>query len=251
MEIQTTKPMTFFHSLWYFVISSLLIYIGLYHVIPILQTEGMPFFEGYLFFFHFPFFLMFLTALFLYRKEGNAWNPKTFTQRMRLTRLKKSDWLWILGIISLYFLLAALTTPIMNSLAQQSLFSPPSFFPAEINPNKVSASGYMMDYAIAGKYWIPFAYFAGWLANILGEEFLWRGIILPRQIKKYGSKAWIIHGLTWGLWHYFWKWQLVFLIPFALFLSYAAYKSKNTWVGIIGHGTLNFVPLIMIIMNLF
>lgn len=139
----------------------------------------------------------------------------------------------------------------MNNLAQIPFFSPPDFFPAEINPNKIGNPGYMMDYKLSGEYWVIAVYFVGWFFNIFGEELLWRGIILPRQIKRYGSKAWIIHGIMWGLWHFFWKWQLVVLIPFALFFSYVVYRRKNTWIGIISHGVLNLIPLIMIIIAVF
>lgn len=102
-----------------------------------------------------------------------------------------------------------------------------------------------MDYKLSGKYWVVIAYFVGWFFNIFGEELLWRGMIFPRQIKRYGSKAWVIHGLMWGLWHFFWKWQIVVLIPTSLFFSYVVYKRKNTWIGIISHGMMNAIPLIV------
>lgn len=235
----------------YFVISSVLIYLGLYKGIPALMAAGVPFIKGYLVLFYLPFIFMFITALVLYRKEGNPWQLSAFKHRLNLTRLKRSDWFWILGIILVYLILTATTTPIMNNLAQHSFFSPPSFFPAEINPNKAAISGTMMDYSLAGQYWLPIVYFIGWFFNIFSEEFLWRGIILPRQVERFGTKAWLIHGLMWGLWHFFWKWQLVMLIPFALFFTFAVYKSKNTWVGIISHGALNAIPLIMIIIEVF
>lgn len=251
MKTEKLRPMSVAQSAWYFVVSSFLIYFGLYFGIPFLLKKDIPFVIGYLVLFYFPFALMFFTALILYHREKNDRIISTFQQRMRLNPLKKSDCLWIIGIILFYLLLAALLTPVMNSLAKLSFFSPPDFFPAEINPNKGSTNGYMMDYRLSGQYWLPIVYFIGWFFNIFGEEFLWRGIILPRQIKKYGKKAWIIHGLMWGAWHFFWKWQLVMLFPFALFFTYVIYKSQNTWVGIISHGALNAIPLILIIINVF
>ena len=100
----------------------------------------------------------------------------------------------ILLIIIGYIILLGLFTPVINKIAQIPFFRPPDFFPPEINPNKTSIPGYAFNYELSGKYWLIFAYFAGWFFNIFGEELLWRGIILPRQIKNYGSKAWIIHG---------------------------------------------------------
>lgn len=245
MNTKTVKPITIFQSSWYFIISSLLIYSGLYILIPRLLDKGIPFIVGYFITLYIPLALLFFTALILYKLEGNAWNISNFKNRMQLKPLKKADCLWIVGIIIIYFIIMLIGTPAMNKLAQTPFFAPPDFFPAEINPNKTSIAGYMMDYKLFGKYWAIIAYFSGWFFNIFGEELLWRGIILPRQIMKYGSKAWVIHGLMWGLWHFYWKWQLITLIPFALLFSYVAYKRKNTWIGIISHGTLNAIPLII------
>lgn len=247
----SVKPITIFKSIWFFIISSLLIYIGVYFFIPILLDKGVPFLIGYLIFFYFPLMLLFFTALILYKKEGNAWEWSDFKARMRLNPLKKGDWLWIIAIILGYIIAMVLLTPVINMLAQTAFFSPPDFLPAEINPTKTTTSGYMFDYELSGQYWVIIAYFAGWFFNIFGEEFLFRGIIFPRQIEKYGSKAWIYHGLIWGLWHFFWKWNLVLLIPFTLLFSYAIYKRKNTWIGIISHGILNLIPLITIAINVF
>ncbi|HOB84126.1 MAG TPA: CPBP family intramembrane metalloprotease [Bacteroidales bacterium] len=110
-------------------------------------------------------------------------------------------------------------------------------------------SGYMMDYKLVGQYWVPIAYFIGWFFNIFGEEFLWRSIILPRQIKKYGNKAWIYHGIIWTFWHFFWAWNLIIIFPFAMAISYVFYKRQNTWIPIITHGLMNMIPLILIIIE--
>ncbi|MGL9730349.1 lysostaphin resistance A-like protein [Enterococcus sp. DIV0756] len=245
------KPMTFFKSFWYFFVSSLLIYLGLYVLTPRLLERGVPFLVAYLTLFYAPFVLLFLTALIEYRREGNVWNLRAFKTRMRLNPLKKTDWFWIIGIILFYLIAVAAATPLMNKMAQIPIFSPPDFFPAEINPNKISVPGYMMNYKLSGQYWVIAVYFIGWFFNIFGEEFLWRGIILPRQLEKYGSNAWVVHSIFWGLWHFFWKWQLVILLPIAFLITYAVYRCKNTWVGIISHGLLNAIPLIMIINSVF
>lgn len=249
MNTKTVKPITIFQSSWYFIISSVLIYLGLYVFAPFLLDKGIPFIIGYFSLFYIPFALLFFTALLLYKSEGNEWNISDFKSRMQLNPLKKADWFWIVGIILISSIIVLAGTPIMNKLAQIPFFSPPDFFPAEINPNKASVTGYMMDFKLSGKYWVIVAYFFGWVFNIFGEELLWRGMILPRQIKRYGSKAWVIHGLMWGLWHFFWKWQLVVLVPTSLLFSYVAYKHKNTWIGIIAHGAVNAIPLIMVIVN--
>jgi Type II CAAX prenyl endopeptidase Rce1-like len=37
------------------------------------------------------------------------------------------------------------------------------------------------------------------LLNILGEEFLWRGVVLPRQEVAFGRRAWVVNGILWLL----------------------------------------------------
>jgi hypothetical protein len=41
------------------------------------------------------------------------------------------------------------------------------------------------------------------------QEFLWRGVMLPRQEIAFGKKAWIIHDFGWGLFHIAFGWQLL------------------------------------------
>jgi len=244
------KSITIVKSIWFFIISSLLIYFGLYYCIPLAQSSGIPFFIGYLVFFYTPFILLFITALLLYESEGNKWTWKNFTQRTRLRKMSKTDWLWALGLFVFGIIVYAGLSPVGNWLAKISFFSPPDFFPAEINPNKTRIAGFMMDYKLSGQYWIILAYFAGWFFNIFGEELLWRGMLLPRQIKRYGSKAWIYHGIIWTCWHFFWKWNLLSIFPFAMALSYVAYKRQNTSIPIIAHGLMNLIPLIMILIEI-
>jgi hypothetical protein len=31
--------------------------------------------------------------------------------------------------------------------------------------------------------------------NIVGEEFVWRGVVLPRQEVAFGGRAWLVNGV--------------------------------------------------------
>ena len=245
------KPISIFNSIWYFIISSALIYVGLYKGIPVLMDTDLPFLTAYLILSYLPFVFLFVTALILYRREGNKWNWSDFKYRLRIKKMSKKDWFWALGLLVFGLISYVGLTPVGAWLANFSFFSPPNFFPAEINPNKSMVSGFFMDYKLAGQYWVPLAYFIGLVFNILGEEFLWRGIILPRQIKKYHNKAWIYHGIIWTFWHFFWTWNLIIIFPFSMALSYVFYKRQNILVPIFAHGLMNSIPLILIIIEVF
>jgi membrane protease YdiL (CAAX protease family) len=243
------KPISISKSIWYFVVSSLLIYLGLYKVIPILLAKGVPFLIGYLACFYTPFVLMFITVFVLYKIEGNRWSWHDFMERLQLRRMSKVDWFWAIGLLVFGLITYGGLASVGSWLAKIPLFSPPDFFPAEINPNKVIISGYMMDYKLSGQYWVAIIYFFGWFFNIFGEEFLWRGMIFPRQMKMYGSRTWIYHGVIWTLWHFFWTWNLVSIFPFAMAVSYVAYRRQNTWIPIFAHGLMNSMPIVLIIIE--
>jgi membrane protease YdiL (CAAX protease family) len=88
--------------------------------------------------------------------------------------------------------------------------------------------------------------------NILGEEFWWRGVILPRQEIVHGNKTWIIHGILWTLFHAFKYWAWIGLLPVCLTIAYVAQKRKNTWPGIITHLLFNgtgLIPLLAAILR--
>jgi membrane protease YdiL (CAAX protease family) len=59
--------------------------------------------------------------------------------------------------------------------------------------------------------------------------------------------AWLVHGILWTIWHVFWKWNLLMILPVALAVPFVVQKTRNTWAGIIAHGILNAVPLGIII----
>jgi membrane protease YdiL (CAAX protease family) len=49
-----------------------------------------------------------------------------------------------------------------------------------------------------GRYWILLIWVPYWVLNIMGEEILWRGTMLPRQELAFGKWAWLFHGIGLG-----------------------------------------------------
>ncbi len=92
----------------------------------------------------------------------------------------------------------------------------------------------------AGRYWLLLVWAPFWILNILGEEILWRGVMLPRQELAFGKRAWIVHGLGWALFHAAFGWQLlVTLIPLIFIQSYIVQRTRNSWLGVVLHGGIN------------
>jgi membrane protease YdiL (CAAX protease family) len=83
--------------------------------------------------------------------------------------------------------------------------------------------------------WVPF-----FVLNILSEELLWRGVILPRQEAALGRRAWIANALGWGVFHFaFGVALLAVLVPILLILPWTAQRRRNSWVGVAIHAGLN------------
>jgi membrane protease YdiL (CAAX protease family) len=241
------KPLPLWKSILLFACTSAPIYLGVYFLIPVLQNRGLSFLAAYLISFYPVFVVMFLLALLLYSKEGNPLTWKAFAGRYRLLPVRGRSWLWVAALI-LFGLAATVGLSFTGKwLASFPWFAPPAFFPSELNPLKEAVPGAFMGTPVHGQWGYAPAYLLGWAFNILGEEFLWRGYMLPRQEISYGKGAWVVHGLLWAGWHVFWKWNLLSLLPVTLAIAFAAQKTKNTSIVIIAHGMVNLIPLMALI----
>jgi membrane protease YdiL (CAAX protease family) len=226
--------------------------LGIYVCIPWFGQRGVPLFTNFFLFTLGPMILMFLAAFVAYRLEGNPLSWVHVKDRFRLRPLKGVDWLWTAGLAIVYIGGYLLLQPTAKWLASFPLFAPPPFIPPIVDPRVMEAGvpTELLGVKLLGNWWILIVYFLVLFFNIYGEEFWWRGYILPRQELAHGKWTWLIHGILWNLFHVFWKWNLIALIPQTLSLSFVAYKLKNTTPGIIVHWINNGLGLIMIILGI-
>ena len=243
----TLKPLPLWKAILLFACTSAPIYFGVYFLIPLLQNQGLSFLSSYLICFYPTFIVMFLISLILYLKEGNTLTWNSFTKRYRLLPVRGRSWLWVTGLL-VFGITATVGLSFTGKwLASFTWFTPPKFLPSELNPLKEVIPDTFMGTSVNGQWGYALAYLLGWVFNILGEELLWRGYMLPRQEISYGKGAWFVHGLLWTGWHIFWKWNLLSLLPITLAIAFVAQKTKNTSIIIIAHGIVNFIPLIALI----
>jgi membrane protease YdiL (CAAX protease family) len=177
-----------------------------------------------------------ITGIMILKYEGFNISTITWKNRLRFRKITAKDLIWsILGLI----IIAIFSGVIMKTLELiiGQFDHTPSFMSFEpLNE---------------GRYWLLFVWFPYWILNILGEEFLWRGVMLPRQEITFGKYAWLIHGFGWGLIHIAFGWQLLItLIPILFIQSYIVQKTKNSWNGVIIHGGLNGPSFIAICFGL-
>ena len=164
-------------------------------------------------------------AYLILKDEGLKIGRDTWKDRLRFRKMNRADWLWSIGSIILIGILSLTVIKILE-LFIGKVNSHPSFM--------------YFEPLTRGRYWILLLWFPYWLLNIMGEEILWRGVILPRQISAFGNKAWLIHGFCWGLFHIAFGWQLLAtLIPMLFIQSYTVQRRQNSWIGVVIHALIN------------
>jgi len=244
------KPMSLRMSLLFFGIPSLVATLGIYVGIPLLNRAGMNLFANFLLFTAGPMAVMLVSALIAYQLEGSTWSWLSIKDRFRLKPLRGTDWLWTLGLLVVYIGGYLLLQPTARWLADSAFLKPPPFLPAVVDPRVMQAGipTEMMGVTLKGNWSVPLVYALVLAFNIYGEEFWWRGYILPRQEPALGKWTWVVHGLLWNLFHVFWWWNQIALLPQTLRLSFVAFKLKNTTPGIIAHWLNNGLGLVLILL---
>lgn len=251
-EKRILKPMPFCISLLYFGIPSAIITILIYIVWPYFNKMGVPLIISFTILMYIPLMFLLLASILAFLLEGNKISWKNLKNRFRLNPMNGKDWVWTFGLAIFGIGSYAGLSFTAKWLASIPLFAPPDFLPPIVDPRvaQTSIPTEFMGIVLKGKWWIAFGYLGGLFFNIFGEEFWWRGYILPRQELSMGKYTWLIHGLLWTMFHIFWKWNLLMLLPVCLSTSFVSQRLKNTWPAIIAHFALNGIGLIPIVLGI-
>ena len=223
------KPLGWVQSIAIFGFFSVLLWLAIYSVIDWLsRTFGLSimiswFISGTLV----ALLPMIVFTVFRVRSEG-AISLYDFAESLRLRSLKGADFWWVVGGL----LAVAVFSGLLFGLAR---IIDPKFLP--IPPFMEVPNGNLLWIFVG---WIPL-----YICNILGEELLWRGYVLPRQELVFGKSAWLVNGLLWLLFHWSTKLPtMVLLLPTTLIVPWIVQRRQNTWVGILIHGIFNALGFI-------
>ena len=253
------KPMALVTSLFYFGIPAASILFVVYVLMPYLANNAIPIFTNYLLFYAtLPMLGLIAASIIAYRHEGNPMSWEAFKARFRLKPMQGMDWVWTIHLTLFMVLSAGLLSFSAGWLVTREVFKLPQYWPAELNPAAQNAAGAgnlpttFLELPLANNGWIVIAVLLSLVIATFGEEFWWRGYILPRQELLHGKWTWIVHGLMWIAFHLFAPWNLITILPGSLALSFVAQKRKNTWTAIIAHGTANgLLVLVVIVLGVF
>ena len=154
-------------------------------------------------------------------------DPKTGKFRGRL-------WLWLIPIIILLFVAESVIAPLLNGLwvsVFPFLAEPPSFtFDSILGSSEAQAQ-------LVGAWWfLGLFLLLGVFNTFLGEEFLFRGVLLPKMEGVFGQWDWVANGVLMGVYHLHQPWGIPGNIVAAVFFfALPAKRFRSIWMAIIPH----------------
>jgi membrane protease YdiL (CAAX protease family) len=197
--------------------------------------------------------LFVLTVIMVYREEGDVrWT--TLRRRLRLNtprdphtgEPRRTLWLWALPLVILIALWELALVPQLNHLWT-------SLFPFLAEPSGFTFGSALASPAVRGQFvgaWGILALLAlNALFNaFLGEELLFRGVLLPRMNTVFGRWDWLANGVLFGMYHLHQPWGMLGNIGAgALLYALPARQFRSTWMSVIVHSVQSVYFLFLIL----
>lgn len=186
--------------------------------------------------------LIWLTVLsmIIVRHEEGDLRWATIQRRLRLNsprdprtgKRQRKLWLWVVPALAGIALIDVVLAPTLDGV-WVSIFpilaEPPGYgLGAALESPEIQAH-------LVGAWWFFVLFLAGTVFN-LGEEFLFRGVLLPKMAGVFGRWVWLANGLLFAIYHLHLPWSvLAQFVGGALFFSLPAWRFRSTWMSIIIH----------------
>jgi membrane protease YdiL (CAAX protease family) len=192
-----------------------------------------------------------LAMIILYREEGDI-RLGAIGRRFWLNhpisastgKTKKALWWWIIPLILLYaFLEIAVRSPLMDVwLKIFPFFADPggSNFETVFAPE--NRAQWIGNWDLLGLF-LTSAVFN----TFLGEDFIFRGVLLPKMECVFGKWDWVANGILFSLYHLHQPWGILATMPADLVIAYSGKRFRSNWFPIILHSgqTVFFLFLIV------
>ena len=170
---------------------------------------------------------------------GTPRDPKTGETRRRL-------WLWLIPLLIATALWELALTSYVDGVwvsAFPFFAEPPGFSMAAVLESQA------ILHRLVGAWWFLALFVVQAIFNtILGEEFLFRGVLLPKMEGVFGRWSWVANGVLFGFYHIHQPWGIAGAVISGVFLyAYPTWRFRSTWMGIIVHSaqSLYFAFLIL------
>lgn len=180
-----------------------------------------------------------LAMIILYREEGNL-RLSTIRRRFwlnhpvdaRTGETKKSLWWWIIPLILLVAfvevvfrsMLVDLWTSLFRFFTEPEGYDMAAMFAPEMR------SQWVGDWGLLGLFFVLSIF-----NTFLGEELLFRGVLLPKMEGVFGKWDWAANGILFSFYHLHQPWGILATLPADLILAYSGKRFHSNWFPIILH----------------
>jgi uncharacterized protein len=122
------------------------------------------------------------------------------------------------------------------------LFASEEFLPLLPHPASHDFGAFLDSHAghtmLAGHLlWPAIIIFEMVLNTVLGEELLFRGLLLPRMAGAFGRWDWVANGVLFAAYHLHQPWSMPGALCDTFALAYPSRRYRSAWLGIIVHST--------------
>ena len=183
----------------------------------------------------------FILVLILLAREPGGLRWRNVWQRLWL--LPPSDsggktdrrlWWWLIPVVLLTALFEMQVGGVIDRLWL-------SLFPALAEPSVLSMAGFLNSpegkAQLVGAWPFLVLFIVQAVFNtVIGEELLFRGLLLPRMAGAFGKWDWVANGMLMGFYHWHQPWvMLSAAIEAALLFAFPTKRFRSAWFGIIAH----------------
>ena len=192
-----------------------------------------------------------LAMIILYREEGNI-RLSTISRRFWLNHpvsaktgeTKKALWWWIIPLIllvaslemGLRSVLVNLWTTIFPFFAEPKGYDASVLFSPELRAQWVGAWN-----------WLGLTFALAVFNTFLGEEFIFRGVLLPKMEGVFGRWDWVANGVLFSFYHLHQPWGILATLPADLIFAYSGKRFHSNWFPIILHSGQSVFFLVLIL----
>lgn len=192
-----------------------------------------------------------LSMIILYREERDI-RLSTISRRFWLNHpvspktgeTNKALWWWIIPLIllvatlevGLRSVLVNLWTGIFPFLAEPKGYDASALFVPELRAQWVGAWG------LLGLFFVLAIF-----NTFLGEEFLFRGVLLPKMEGVFGKWDWAANGILFSFYHLHQPWGILATLPADLIFAYSGKRFHSNWFPIILHSGQSVLMLFLIL----
>src|SRR5215217_960670 len=184
---------------------------------------------------------LFVLSMIIVRREEGDLRWTTVKRRLRLNAPREPTtgqprarlWLWVVPfLVGVVVVELVLNTPIENTWV--------SVFPFLAEPEGYSLGAILGSQEVLQRLvgaWLFFALYVitAVFNTILGEEFLFRGVLLPRMEGVFGHGSWVANSILFALYHVHLPWVIPNAVLTGFLYTYPAYRYRSTWMSIILH----------------